>query len=191
MKQNRCKPPAVRSALPLDAPADIRTAATLQAMAALAVDGAHSLQMQALAAGVQYFHRPACSPLQAAAVVFRLLSGATRFEPDPPGAELVRSPRAMLDAIAADEVAAGDCDDRATLGAALLLALGVPAMLVVVGRRDDGPFEHVLCAVGHAPADPGTIFIDPQETRTLGQLPAGVRRMAWLNVGESGGEHAR
>lgn len=60
-----------------------------------------------------------------------------RYLKDPVGMELVQTPLKTL------EYGQGDCDDKATLLAALLEASGHPAQFVAVGF-DSGPFSHVL-----------------------------------------------
>lgn len=56
---------------------------------------------------------------------------------DPDGVEMVRSPAKTL------EAGSGDCDDKATLAAALLIAVGHPARLVAVGNTP-GDLTHVF-----------------------------------------------
>lgn len=75
------------------------------------------------------------------------------FLPDPVGVgvfgepgqdvELVRDPVWQVSQIDRYGTVAGDCDDAATLGAALGLAAGLPMRFQVVGFVTDGPFSHV------------------------------------------------
>jgi transglutaminase-like putative cysteine protease len=60
-----------------------------------------------------------------------------RFQRDPEDFELVQTPEKTL------EYGAGDCDDKATLLAALLKAQGHPAQFIAIGL-DGEPFSHVL-----------------------------------------------
>lgn len=60
-----------------------------------------------------------------------------RFTRDPEQFELLQTPEKTL------EIGAGDCDDQATLLAAMLSALGHPTQFIAVGF-DGGPFSHVL-----------------------------------------------
>lgn len=62
---------------------------------------------------------------------------AIRYVSDPDEFELVQSPEKTL------EYRAGDCDDKATLLAALLKSLAHPARFVAIGRNGE-PFSHVL-----------------------------------------------
>lgn len=56
-----------------------------------------------------------------------------QFERDPVGVELVMSPRLMLDRIASGRFVQGDCDDAATLAAAMGMAVGMRARFVLYG----------------------------------------------------------
>ncbi len=83
---------------------------------------------------------------------------------DPVGLELVQAPERTLD------IAYGDCDDKSTLLAALLMATGHPARFTVVGFKG-GPYSHVLVE-----AKSGKRWV-PMETivpKPLGWFPPGV-----------------
>lgn len=60
-----------------------------------------------------------------------------RYVRDPVGAEMVQTPTRTV------EIRAGDCDDKATLLAALLMSVGFPCRFVAIGVRG-GDFSHVL-----------------------------------------------
>lgn len=60
-----------------------------------------------------------------------------RYVRDPVDVELVQSPEVTL------KILTGDCDDQATLLAAMLAATGHPAQFVAVGMNG-APFSHVL-----------------------------------------------
>jgi transglutaminase-like putative cysteine protease len=60
-----------------------------------------------------------------------------RYLRDPVDVERVATPEVTL------EIAQGDCDDKATLLAALLDSIGHPARFVAIGLNG-GPFSHVL-----------------------------------------------
>lgn len=83
---------------------------------------------------------------------------------DTGGVELVQSPQKTLD------YGAGDCDDQATLLAALLSAVGHPARFIAVGFRGE-PLSHVLTQtkVGSCWVSAETI-----QPRPLGWFPSGV-----------------
>jgi transglutaminase-like putative cysteine protease len=76
------------------------------------------------------------------------LAGYVEHYPDPVGHELIRAPRTMLQRIQSQGWAEGDCDDVATLGAALGKALGLPARFVLLSFSPRGPFSHVYTELG-------------------------------------------
>lgn len=95
-----------------------------------------------------------------------------RYVKDPVGIELVQTPEATL------KVGQGDCDDKSTLLAALLLATGHPCRFVAVGMNG-APFSHVLVE-----AKAGEKWI-PAETiipRPLGWFPENVTSKYFLKV---------
>lgn len=81
-----------------------------------------------------------------------------RYTRDPENAEMVQTPARTLD------IQTGDCDDKATLLAALLGSVGFPTRFVAVGFRG-GPYSHVLVE-----ARLGTRWI-PLETIIAGKEP--------------------
>jgi len=88
-------------------------------------------------------------------VLWDWLKDAVRFRPDPRGTELTRSPDQLITEIASHGYTWGDCDDLATLTAALLRAMGLRPVLIVCGRSPaPADFEHVcagLVAQTHKP----------------------------------------
>jgi transglutaminase-like putative cysteine protease len=95
-----------------------------------------------------------------------------RYVRDPEGVELVQTPEATL------RIGQGDCDDKSTLLAAMLLATGHPCRFVAVGMGG-APFSHVLVE-----AKAGDKWI-PAETiiqKPLGWFPAGVTSKYFLKV---------
>lgn len=87
------------------------------------------------------------------------LAEHTYFQEDPPDLELVRTPGRMLREIERYGRAGGDCDDVATLAAALGLASGMDVRLVLAGLAPDGPFVHVFAEV-REPAGPSWTELD-------------------------------
>lgn len=71
----------------------------------------------------------------------------TRFEFDPPGVELVRTPHEMLDTVRDGRAVSGDCDDVAVLGAALSHVAGLRSRFVLLGFEPGAPFRHVYTEV--------------------------------------------
>jgi transglutaminase-like putative cysteine protease len=61
-----------------------------------------------------------------------------KFTPDPLYVELTESPAYMLGVIGKRKIYQGDCDAAAVLSAALLEAVGIPAV------TPKGPYEHVF-----------------------------------------------
>ncbi len=97
---------------------------------------------------------------------------AIRYVKDPVGLELVQAPERTL------EIGQGDCDDKSTLLAALLMATGHPCRFTVVGFKDRG-FSHVLVE-----ARSGVKWV-PMETiipKPMGWFPAGVTSKYSLNL---------
>lgn len=145
---------------------DRGTAETLDAMRRVATRGAHAPAVIALARQIRA--RP--HPLEA---LYAWAKDHVRFRRDPPGVEEVRLPRFMLEDIARQGYAEGDCDDLATLLASILLAAGFTPFLAVVGRRASGPYEHVFAGVLIG----GRLYsLDPQEGVPIGQWPESGRR---------------
>ena len=96
-----------------------------------------------------------------------------RFVKDPLGVELLETPAYQLQRIAADGTVRGDCDDAATLAAALCLAIGIPVRFVSVAfGSPTAPYTHVF-AIGY-PLDRATGKRTPVEfdvTRPAGFHP--------------------
>lgn len=73
--------------------------------------------------------------------IFEHVRDRIRFTRDPLGVEALQAPRYTL------KVAAGDCDDKATLLASLLAALGNPAQLkfrvIALDKANPRRFSHV------------------------------------------------
>lgn len=71
-----------------------------------------------------------------AIALHRFVRDSIRYVQDPNGVELVQEPQKTL------EFGTGDCDDKATLLAAMLEAIGHPTRFRVVGT-EPGVFSHV------------------------------------------------
>lgn len=106
---------------------------------------------------------------EAARRIRAFLARTVRFRYDPPGVELIRTPRYLLRQIAADGRAEGDCDDVAVLGAALGMAVGLPARYVLLGFVPGEPFEHVYAELVTAR---GPVELD---TTRPAQMPPGLQ----------------
>lgn len=95
-----------------------------------------------------------------------------RYTRDPVDVELVQTPDRTL------EIGHGDCDDKATLLAALLMASGHPARYCAVGFGDEG-FSHVLV---ETPVGDGWMPLETIIPVDAGWFPDNVRRAYRLKV---------
>lgn len=85
---------------------------------------------------------------------------------DPVGVELVHAPARLLEEIGARYYVTGDCDDVATLGAALGAAVGLPSRFVVLSFGGPGdPFAHV-----YAELWTGGGWVELDTTAQLGEV---------------------
>jgi len=143
------KPPADTPAYDLDVGAypEGGVEAVLERMATLARDGARDPRIRALA----HYTTEAVSEdartgqpdrtdrRAVAEALYELVVQAVEYTHDPHDVELLQSPRATFLA------GAGDCDDMATAGAALLGAMGAPTRFQAIGTDPSRPeaFTHV------------------------------------------------
>ncbi len=124
---------------------------------------------------IQIFRNKAVPPrkwLREISALHEFVRDHIRYVKDPDGIELVQTPEATL------TLATGDCDDKSTLLAALLLATGHPCRFVAIGMNG-APFSHVLVE-----AKSGDKWI-PAETiipKPLGWFPPGVTSKYYLKV---------
>lgn len=96
------------------------------------------------------------------------------FKTDPWGTDQVTAPDTMLTRIAAAGRTSGDCDDVATLGAALVRALGHQPVFLVMGRpelRDAAGRVKLVHVFYGARVNGAIIPFDPQERIPPGQYP--------------------
>ena len=103
---------------------------------------------------------PDSTPESVARGIYTLLKNRFKFVPDPVGEELLRHPFNELSRMLNDGEGVGDCDDRAMMGAAMLLAKKMPAAFIVIQRKPNRPFEHVL--VGTRVRPDAWYPLDPQ-----------------------------
>lgn len=76
--------------------------------------------------------------------------------------ELIQTPVFMLQTIARDRITYGDCDDVATLGAALVTALGIQCRFVALRPRGSPVYVHVFVECN---CNGRIVRIDPTITR--------------------------
>jgi transglutaminase-like putative cysteine protease len=81
-------------------------------------------------------------------ILVHWISDHTEFLPDPSPAEWLLDPVQSLDLILRDGVAQLDCDDVATLAAAMALSIGLRARFVVAAfHTPKAPYQHVWTEV--------------------------------------------
>lgn len=103
------------------------------------------------------------------AALYHFVCWRIRYQRDPVTVELVKTPLATL------ETGVGDCDDIATLLAALVLLCGSQARFVTVGFRPSGPFTHVFTE-GLDPKSRRWVMLDPVAGRHTTQMLRRVQR---------------
>lgn len=110
------------------------------------------------------------------------------FVRDPVTAEALTDPVAMVDRIDVEGRAPGDCDDAAMLVAAMALAVGFRARLVVVGFKGTSPlaggldsavpFLHIWCEVA---SPTGTlVWTEMDTTRPMQRIPMDALSRVWI-----------
>lgn len=149
--------------------------ATLRHMADFARASLKTPDQTIRRAALQIFRNKAVPPrkwLREISALHEFVRDHIRYVKDPDGIELVQTPEATL------TLATGDCDDKSTLLAALLLATGHPCRFVAVGMNG-APFSHVLveAKVGEKWVPAETIIPKP-----LGWFPPNVTSKYYLKV---------
>jgi transglutaminase-like putative cysteine protease len=91
----------------------------------------------------------------------QFLRSSIRFKADTLGAEVLVNPEALLHEIGMNGSTACDCDDVATLAAAIIRAMGHQPHFVLYRKRPGGTFTHVAYAASVRGSRP--IPFDPQE----------------------------
>jgi transglutaminase-like putative cysteine protease len=121
------------------------------------------------------------SPIAVANFVRDFVARVVHFSPDPVGIENITPPAEHLEAlqdaldVGGSGFIIGDCDDAATLSAALAGAFGVPARFTIRAfdwGRGPSPFQHVFTTLlprGGAPVDVDT-------TRDAQHFPPKIQR---------------
>lgn len=171
-------PPAFahQKLVPLSGHPDVRVSQTIGAMTAFAEDAGRYSPAVLQVAGAM---ARSCGQLDRACQVQRLydwLSKSVRFKGDPLDLEHLRHPDQLIAEIETHGMAAADCDCLAMLGAAVLIALGIPAWFIVDGLSPIGPLEHVYIA---AELSGQLVPLDPQHSTPIGVWPQAGRRSKW------------
>ena len=118
------------------------TYSTLGTMSRFARDGARDYDLVKLARSIALPAAPDRDQVGQAAALLGWVSDSVCYVFDPQGVELVQEPRLTWQQLA------GDCDDMATLLAALLGALGIDAGFRAVATEVPGQFDHVYALAG-------------------------------------------
>ncbi|MDW8259652.1 MAG: transglutaminase-like domain-containing protein [Gammaproteobacteria bacterium] len=111
--------------------------------------------------------------MQEVRAVFSFVRDRIRYTRDVRGVETVQTPIATL------ELEQGDCDDKATLLAALLESIGHPTRFVAVGYRSPTEFSHVYVETRIGPRWIGLDATMPYEVGWT--PPLGLARMIVYN----------
>lgn len=128
------------STIPAGDPGTVRT---LAMMRQLAQDGATRLEVRNTAVAIlRASHVAPHDQLGAVRAIFEWVKRRILFVNDIAGVETLQAPHYTL------AVGAGDCDDRATLIASLLRAVGISSTFRAVGTDPNNPrrFSHVYVA---------------------------------------------
>jgi transglutaminase-like putative cysteine protease len=133
---------------------------TVAVMRRLARRGSRDARIRSSAVRVIWM-QPAKSELHEVTALFEFVRDRIRYVRDPLCFESVAEPFKVL------ELGHGDCDDKATLLAAMLESIGYPTRFVVAGYRVPMP-EHVYLQVF---AGGEWIDADATESHALGYAP--------------------
>lgn len=125
--------------------------ATLAKMAELARRAAGTLGVRALAVVWTFDAR---TPVARAQRLRAELAEAYRYRDDLE-AETIYDPQYLAREYYLHGTVTGDCDDLATLGAALALSIGLPVWFVVVNGEDPETFGHVYAEIRPPGVNPG------------------------------------
>lgn len=139
---------------------------TVQRMSALATRGSQALNVRRLATKITA-NVPSKDPPGELAAIYKWVRHRIRYRRDPIGLEWVQSPARTV------KERAGDCDDLATLIAALAQALGHRTRFATVGKHADRP-SHVYAEAWDGKAwialDP---VLEPRQATTAKRTDAG------------------
>lgn len=111
------------------------------------------------------------------AAIRGFLAQHVHFVPDPLTVEWLTPPPALLQTIVDRFYTMADCDDVATLGAALGGAIGIPSRFVVLG------FVHPNAPMGHVYTElfDGAQWVELDITRSVQHLPmVGMVSRRWI-----------
>ncbi len=154
--------------LPLSDSADKATDQTIAAMIAF-VHNSDRTQLVHRLATFLASRAPRRDYLAQLRQVYDFIVEHVQFKRDTAGVgDHVRHPDQLISEISEFGMTAADCDDVATLGAALVRAMGFPAIITVVSPAAVGPFVHVYFGAEY---NGMRVAMDPQERIPFGQDP--------------------
>jgi len=155
----------------LPAEPDAATVRTLEVMARMVRDCAGSPIVRGQAVELARRVR-ASDPIELIGAIRGWLGEHVRFLNDPYWVETIADPQRMVSEIATRYYTVGDCDDVATLGAALGASLGLEPRFVVLGfHAENAPMSHVYAEL----LAPGFGWRELDTTRSV---PENIRRSA-------------
>lgn len=155
------------------APGELGIATTIEAMRAVAIEAASYSPIVQRIASTIVADAPRRNTKAQLEGLWTFLRAGIHFRHDTWRREHLRTPDQLLLEIAQAGRTSADCDDVATLGASLLLAMGYQALFIIVSRRADRTPQHVFFGAiikgQHVP-------LDPQEGYPVGVWPKATRR---------------
>lgn len=102
-----------------------------------------------------------------------------KFVPDPVGIENITPPQEHMRLLQKVRIVLGDCDDAATLSAAMGKSLGIGASFKILAfRKPDAPYQHVITYLHPR----GGMVIDMDTTRPAQNLPPTTTRQFEMKV---------
>lgn len=115
------------------------------------------------------------------------------FRRDPENIELLQTPSSMIEQIEEAGIARGDCDDLATLAATMIAAAGFDPVLITVGRKKNGSYQHIFFGLrlGAELTVQNVLPMDPQENVPLGRWTPRVQRVRLWGVKPSNPQPGR
>lgn len=114
-----------------------------------------------------------------AMAVRAFVARSIRFARDPLGVESITRPQEHQKRLQAGGFVLGDCDDAATLAAALGMSVGLRGEFTVLAfNRPDAPYQHVYTTL----VTPAGEKVECDTTRAANQLPPVPTRRHTVNV---------
>ena len=157
--------PSLLSGLPPDAKG---VAATLAAMSRLVNQYKASPQLRDEALSLLR-DVPPKAWMREIEALFQYVQGRIRYTRDILGVETLQTPLATMD------IGAGDCDDMATLLAALLASVGYATRFVAVGFAQPNSYSHVYLEVALPHIPQAWMPLDATMPHPRGWAPPGVK----------------